>query len=91
MEEWLIPYLIVVGMMVVFGYSLFNHFTQLFESQMDVTDRILELFHSMQEPDEPTTDGEYVFSKDEGRTHILGGFVHGHAICSDDCWCKEEE
>jgi len=69
MEEWLIPYLIVVGMMVVFGYSLFNHFTQLFESQMDVTDRILELFHSMQEPDEPTTDGEYVFSKDEKLVH----------------------
>jgi hypothetical protein len=30
---------------------------------------------------------------DEGRTHILGGFVMGKAICSPECWCKvgEEE
>tara|TARA_R110002020_G_scaffold134398_1_gene299945 strand:+ start:310 stop:669 length:360 start_codon:yes stop_codon:yes gene_type:complete len=29
--------------------------------------------------------------KDPGRTHILGGFVHGKAICSDECWCKAGE
>lgn len=70
---------------------MFNHFTRLFESQMDVTDRILVHFRSIQDQEAIDEVGEYVFSKDEGRTHILGGFVHGHAICSDDCWCKEEE
>tara|TARA_R110000824_G_scaffold295947_2_gene484263 strand:+ start:3774 stop:3959 length:186 start_codon:yes stop_codon:yes gene_type:complete len=28
---------------------------------------------------------------DPERTHILGGFVHGKAICSDECWCKAGE
>ena len=71
--------------MFVFGYSMFNHFTGLFESQMDVTDRILVHFRSIQE-EEPISIDE-----DEGRTHVFGGLVHGDAICSDDCWCKEEE
>ena len=88
MQEWLIPYLVVVVLMAVFGYSLFSHFTGLFESQMDVTDRILDHFRKIQPDEEPS---EYVFSKDEGRTHVLGGFVHGAAICSDGCWCKGEE
>jgi hypothetical protein len=84
-QEWLIPYLVVVVLMAVFGYSLFSHFTGLFESQMDVSDRILEHFRSIQE-EEPISIDE-----DEGRTHVFGGLVHGDAICSDGCWCKEEE
>ena len=28
---------------------------------------------------------------DEGRTHLLGGFVLGEAVCSPECWCKTGE
>ena len=84
MQEWLIPYLLVILMVSIFGYGLFNHFTRITVAQMDVTDMILNHFRSIQEEPE-------LSDIDEGRTHVLGGFVHGDAICSDDCWCKEEE
>ena len=84
MQEWLIPYLLVILMVGLFGYGLFNHFTRLFESQMDVTDKILIHFRSIQDQESSDMD-------DEGRTHVFGGLVHGDAICSDDCWCHEEE
>ena len=74
-------------MVGIFGYGLFNHFTRITVAQMDVTDMILNHFRSIQDQKEPEPSD----IEDEGRTHVFGGLVHGDAICSDDCWCHEEE
>ena len=34
-------------------------------------------------------DCEDSIPDDPERTHILGGFVHGDAVCADECWCKD--
>ncbi len=83
MQEWVMPYFILVGVLCLFYYSLYRHFTDLFTAQADVTDKILNHFRNLNEPE--------VSEIDVNQTHILGGFVHGEAICSDECWCKEEE
>ncbi len=80
----MLPYVLLAVIMSIFYYSLYSHFTQLFTAQADVTDMILDHFRNLKDETE-------LSDSDEGRTHVLGGFVHGHAICSDDCWCKEEE
>jgi len=84
MQDWLLPFAILAGILGMTYYSLYSHFTQLFTAQADVTDKILSYFNNIKgEPE--------VSEIDVGRTHILGGFVHGAAICADGCWCKEEE
>jgi len=83
-QEWLLSYVLLAVIMSIFYYALYSHFTQLFTAQADVTDIILDHFRNL--ADEPE-----VSDIDEGRTHVLGGFVHGDAVCSEDCWCKEEE
>jgi len=59
--------------------------------QADLIDQILSHLNLKQEESLP----ESQTSLNEYRTHILGGIndmgTHTEGVCSQDCWCHEEE
>ena len=87
--DWSFAWVIVV-VLLMDGY-LYWHFNHIFNVQFDLTNKLIAKVkgHSVE-------DVEVIIAEnidDPNRTHILGGFVHGDAVCANECWCKvcEEE
>jgi len=91
---------------VLLGFTI-RYFTSIYEAQFNITDKLIKTVNELKEDIQnvqrdsarnnlgfDVTGNEvmqHIVGEDPHRTHILGGFVHGDAICADDCWCKTEE
>ncbi len=78
---------IVINLVVLFAFFIgHTKWTMdVINSQADLIDQIIS--HLNMKPE--STDS------DEHKTHILGGIkdmgTHKEGVCSQDCWCHEEE
>ena len=98
--------IMAVGFGALLGFTV-RYFTSIYEAQFNITDKLIKTVNELKEDIQnmqidsarnnlgfDVTGNEvmqHIEGDDPHRTHILGGFVHGAAICADDCWCKTEE
>ena len=96
--EWSFLWVIFV-VLVMDGY-LYWHFNHIYNAQYDLTSRLIAKIKGATHEENSDDFGfditgnevmQNMSEDDPNRTHILGGFVHGEAICSDDCWCATQE
>jgi len=98
--------LVSLGFGIGMGFMV-RYFTGIYEAQFAITDKLIHKVNDLRSEvaqlrgynrelvDDFDITGNEVMQRitddDSERTHILGGFVHGDAVCSDNCWCKGEE
>tara|TARA_R100000152_G_C6780327_1_gene212954 strand:- start:1793 stop:2128 length:336 start_codon:yes stop_codon:yes gene_type:complete len=91
---------------IAMGFMV-RYFTGIYEAQFTITDKLIHKVndlrnevaeirgHSKELVDDFDITGnevmQHIRDDDSERTHILGGFVQGDAVCADECWCNGEE
>ena len=84
---------LVINILILFAFFIgHSKWTMdLINGQADLIDKILN--HLKLNQDESLPESQT--SLEDYKTHILGGIVdmgtHNEGVCSQDCWCHEEE